>query len=81
MTRSIAGTYVAGTVLSRQLAVFRQPVMPELEPGWYTLTVVVNGNEVTQLAADFLLCKCLQNMSLIIILSIVILLLKYLLIK
>lgn len=57
MTRSIGGTLVAGDVISRHLAVFRQPVMPELEAGWYTLTIVVNNKEVTQLTADFLLCK------------------------
>ena len=58
MTRSIGGIYVsADTVISKHLAVFRQPVMPELEPGWYTLTIVVNNIEVTSLTADFLLCK------------------------
>ena len=50
---------VQGTVLSAQAAVFRQPVIPELPPGRYRLTLVLNGLELYNMTADFFLCTSL----------------------
>lgn len=53
---SAATLLVPGVVLSAQAAVFRQPVLPELPPGRYRLSLVLNGLELSNATADFHLC-------------------------